>query len=65
LTDSESGVVFLITIMSLEMKRYEFWVTLPNEAPMKVVEEGRTASEAMRIVQSKFPDAKVLFAKEF
>ena len=51
--------------MSLEMKRYEFWVTLPNEAPMKVVEEGRTASEAMRIVQSKFPDAKVLFAKGF
>ena len=51
--------------MSLEMKRYEFWVTLPNQAPMKVVEEGRTASEAKLIVQSKFTNAKVLFAKGF
>lgn len=65
MTDSECGVVFLIIIMSLEMKRYEFWVTLLNQAPMKVVEEGRTASEAKLIVQSKFPTAKVLFAKGF
>ena len=45
--------------MSLEMKRYEFWVTLPNQEMNHKFEEGRTASEAKLIVQSKFPTAKV------
>lgn len=52
--------------MSLKMKRYEFWVTLPtNEAPFKVAEEGRTAAEAKKIIQSRFPNARVVFAKVF
>ena len=36
------------------MKTYYFWVTLPHKAPMKVAEEGRTASEAMNIVKARF-----------
>jgi|TARA_Y200000002_G_scaffold382696_1_gene400803 hypothetical protein len=47
------------------MKTYYFWVTLPHKAPMKVAEEGRTASEAMNIVKARFPDAKVMFAEGF
>lgn len=47
------------------MKKYYFWVTLKNKAPMKVTEEGRTASEAKQIVESRFPDAKVMFAEGF
>jgi hypothetical protein len=48
--------------MGLEMKRYEFWVTLENKAPMKVAEEGRTLQEAKNIVESRFPTAKVMLA---
>jgi hypothetical protein len=48
--------------MSLEMKRYEFWVTLENKGPMKVAEEGRTLQEAKNIVESRFPTAKVMLA---
>jgi hypothetical protein len=40
-------------------------VTLENKAPMKVCEEGRTASEAKQIVESRFPGAKVIFAEGF
>jgi len=47
------------------MKTYYFWVTLNNKAPMKVAEEGRTASEAKQIVESRFPNAKVMFAEGF
>ena len=47
------------------MKTYYFWVTLKNKAPMKVAEEGRTASEAKQIVESRFPNAKVMFAEGF
>ncbi len=47
------------------MKKYYFWVTLENKAPMKVAEEGRTATEAKSIVESRFPNAKVMFAEGF
>jgi hypothetical protein len=47
------------------MNKYYFWVTLENKAPMKVAEEGRTASEAKSIVESRFPNAKVMFAEGF
>ena len=47
------------------MKKYYFWVTLNNKAPTKVAEEGRTASEAKTIVESRFPGAKVMFAEGF
>jgi len=47
------------------MKKYYFWVTLENKAPMKVAEEGRTASEAKSIVENRFPNAKVMFAEGF
>ena len=47
------------------MKKYYFWVKLENKAPMKVAEEGRTASEAKSIVESRFPNAKVMFAEGF
>ena len=47
------------------MKKYFFWVTLQNKAPMKVAEEGRTATEAKSIVESRFSGAKVMFAEGF
>lgn len=47
------------------MKTYYFWVTLPNKSPMKVAEEGRTVSEALRIVEARFPGARVMFAEGF
>lgn len=47
------------------MKKYFFWVTLENKAPMKVAEEGRTVTEAKQIVESRFPGAKVMFAEGF
>jgi|TARA_B100000287_G_scaffold244341_1_gene229772 hypothetical protein len=47
------------------MNKYYFWVTIKNKAPMKVAEEGRTASEAKSIVESRFPGAKVMFAEGF
>ena len=47
------------------MNKYNFWVTLENKAPMKVAEEGRTASEARQIVESRFPGARVMFAEGF
>ena len=39
------------------MKTYTFWVTLEGKSPMKVAEDGRTASEARSIVESRFPGA--------
>jgi|TARA_B100000676_G_scaffold294540_1_gene332600 hypothetical protein len=47
------------------MKRYVFWVTLPGKAPMKVAEEGRTSIEAKQIVESRFPNARVILAEVF
>jgi len=47
------------------MKKYYFWVTLENKAPMKVAEEGRTASEAKQIVEARFLGARVVFAEGF
>jgi hypothetical protein len=47
------------------VKTYYFWVTLKNKAPMKVAEDGRTASEAKQIVESRFPNAKIVFAEGF
>tara|TARA_R100001079_G_scaffold76251_1_gene41040 strand:- start:261 stop:404 length:144 start_codon:yes stop_codon:yes gene_type:complete len=47
------------------MIKYYFWVTIKNKAPMKVAEEGRTASEAKSIVESRFPGARVMFAEGF
>tara|TARA_B100001057_G_scaffold396321_1_gene406083 strand:+ start:589 stop:705 length:117 start_codon:yes stop_codon:yes gene_type:complete len=38
---------------------------MQGQAPMKVAEEGRIASEAKRIVEARFPGAKVLFAEGF
>ena len=47
------------------MKTYYFWVTLKGQAPMKVAEESRIASEAKRIVEARFPGARVMFAEGF
>ena len=44
------------------MTSYYFWVTLENKATMKVEEKGRTLSEAKQIVESRFPNAKVMLA---
>ena len=42
----------------MEMKRYEFIVTLANGTTVKTVESGRTPSEAQQIVESQHSDAK-------
>ena len=47
------------------MKTYTFWVTLEGKSPMKVAEDGRTASEAKSIVESRFPGTRVMFAEGF
>ena len=47
------------------MKTYYFWVTITGKGPMKVAEDGRTASEAKQIVESRFPGARVMFAEGF
>lgn len=47
------------------MKTYYFWVTLEGKGPMKVAEDGRTASEAKNIVEARFPGARVMFAEGF
>jgi hypothetical protein len=47
------------------MKTYYFWVTIQGKGPMKVAEDGRTASEAKQIVESRFPGARVMFAEGF
>jgi hypothetical protein len=47
------------------MKTYYFWVTLEGKGPMKVAEDGRTANEAMSIVEARFPTARVVFAEGF
>ena len=47
------------------MKTYTFWVTLAIKSPMKVAEDGRTASEARMIDEARFPGARVVFAEGF
>ena len=47
------------------MKTYYFWVTLEGKGPMKVAEDGRTASEARTIVEARCPTARVMFAEGF
>ena len=47
------------------MKTYTFWVTIQGKSPMKVAENGRTASEARQIVEARFPGARVVFAEGF
>jgi len=47
------------------MKTYYFWVTLKGNGPLKVAEDGRTASEAKRIVEARFPTATIMFAEGF
>tara|TARA_R110002020_G_scaffold460894_1_gene679620 strand:+ start:162 stop:305 length:144 start_codon:yes stop_codon:yes gene_type:complete len=47
------------------MKTYYFWVTLENKSPMKVAEDGRFAAEAKKIVEARFPGARVIFAEGF
>jgi hypothetical protein len=47
------------------MKTYTFWVTLEGKGPMKVAEDGRTASEAKQIVEARFPGARIMFAEGF
>jgi hypothetical protein len=47
------------------MKTYTFWVTLEGKSPMKVAEDGRTASEAKSIVESRFPGATWMLAEGF
>ena len=49
----------------MDMKTYYFWVTLKNKAPMKVAEDGRTATEAKQKVEARFPGARVMFAEGF
>ena len=47
------------------MKTYYFWVTPAGSGPMKVAEDGRIAAEAKRIVEARFPGARVMFAEGF
>ena len=47
------------------MQTFYFWVTVAGTSPMKVAEEGRTASEAKKIVEARFPNAKIVFAEGF
>ena len=47
------------------MKTFYFWVTPAGSGPMKVAEDGRTATEAKQIVEARFPGARVMFAEGF
>ena len=44
----------------MEMKDYEFYVTLKNGKAFKVVQKGRTASEAKMAVEAQYSDAKTI-----
>ena len=46
------------------MKTYRFWVTLEGKGPMKVAEDGRTATEAKQIVEARFPGARVVSRRD-
>jgi len=50
----------------MEMKEYEFYVTLKDGKGFKVVQKGRTASEAKSAVEAQYSDAKtVILTKGF
>ena len=52
--------------IQMEMRQFEFYVTLPDGKGFKVVQQGRTASEAKMAVESMYPNAKsVMFTKTF
>jgi len=42
----------------MEMKRYEFIVTLQNGTTVKTVESGRTPSEAQALVEAQYSNYK-------
>ena len=42
----------------MEMKRYEFIVTLQNGTTVKTVESGRTPSEAQALVEAQYSNCK-------
>ena len=48
----------------MEMKEYEFYVTLKDGKGFKVVQKGRTASEAKSAVEAQYSNAKsVMFTR--
>ena len=42
----------------MEMKQYEFYVTLDDGKAFKCIQQGRTMSEAMTAVKGMYPNAK-------
>ena len=44
----------------MEMKDYEFYVTLKDGKGFKVVQKGRTMSEARQAVEGQYADAKTI-----
>ena len=51
---------------NMEMKEYEFYVTLADGKGIKVVQKGRTAAEAKTAVQGMYSDAKsIILTKTF
>ena len=50
----------------MEMKKYEFYVTLKDGKGFKVVQEGRTAAEAKTAVEGQYSNAKtIMFTRTF
>lgn len=50
----------------MEMKEYEFYVTLKDGKAFKVVQKGRTVAEAKAAVESQHSEAKtVMLTKTF
>ena len=50
----------------MDMKEYEFYVTLQDGKGFKVVQKGRTASEAKSAVEAQYSNAKsVILTKTF
>lgn len=66
-SDARSSILLTRSkqFLNTVMKTYYFWVRIKNQAPMKVAEQGRTASEALNIVKARFPEATVMFAEGF
>ena len=44
----------------MEMKEYEFYVTLKDGKGFKVVQKARTMSEAKQAVEGQYSDAKTI-----
>ncbi|MDA7841106.1 hypothetical protein N9A10_01695 [Candidatus Pelagibacter sp.] len=50
----------------MEMKQYEYYVTLADGKGFKVVQQGRTAAEAKMALESMHPNAKtIILTKTF